>query len=242
MTDSATALATVLGAERRFALVTGRHLDGLEPLVSAAAVHVKAPGPTTRLQVAAGLQSAGHPVVAVLEDLPPGPAPDGGVIAVTSVAACARAALLAGWTVVQPWAAGDIEPLVTGAAEPTLVLLGGEPALEFTDPPAPRRTRLWLDGDLATLVASGVGVPPAVRLAERLQERGVDIAAVEVAVLNTPAQAPLVGGEGLLVAGRDTVAAFRGTSWPDVPSESVALAGVEEADLIGAVLAAIRTA
>ena len=240
MTDIAGVLADHLAEGGSYALVSGRTLDGLNPLREAAAVRVVSPGATTRLSVAAGLRMGGARVVAVVERVPLGPPPDPTVLFVTNVAACARDALAAGWSVVQPWAAADVVALLAGADEPTLVFVGGEPELEFADPPAPRRTRLWLDGDLATLVASGPAVPATVRLAERLQDRGMDIAAVEIAVLTSPGQVALAGGEGLLVAGRDTVAALRGSTWPDLETTPVPLAGQDEADVVGAVLAAVH--
>lgn len=242
MREIAAALAQALAEQGDFALVTGRQADDVSPLVEAASYAVVAPGPTTRLSVAAGMRLGGSRVVALLDDFPEGATPDEAVISVTTLPGCAAAALTAGWTVVQPWSAADVAPLLEAADVPTMVFLCDETDLDFDDPPAARRTRLWLDGDLATLVASGPAVPAAVRLAERLQDRGVDIAAVEVAVLNSPGQAAMVGGRALLVAGRDTVSAFRGLTWPEVPTTAVALDGKEEADLIGAVLAVVQTA
>ena len=240
MPDIPGVLADHLTEGGPFTLVGGRDLDGLGPLAEAAALRVVSPGTTTRLSVAAGLRLGAARVVAVVETVPLGPPPDPSVLYVTSAASCARDALAAGWSVVQPWAAADVVALLDGAAEPTLVFVGAEPELEFADPPAPRRTRLWLDGDLATLVASGPAVPATVRLAERLQDRGMDIAAVEIAVLTSPGQAGLAGGEGLLVAGRDTVSAVRGSTWPDIETTPVRLAGQDEADVVGAVLAAVH--
>ena len=242
MLETAAGLADALAADGRYSLVTGRALDGLTPLVDAASLHVVAPGPTTRLTVADGMRLGGHRVVAVLDDLAPGPAPASDVLAVTTSGPCAADALSAGWLILQPWAPTDVAPLLAAATGPRLMLIGDSPALVFADPPDPRRTRLWLDGDMATLVASGAAVPTAVRLAERLQARGIDIAAVEVAVLSDPGQAPLVAGNSLLIAGRDTAQAFRGSNWPEVPVASVSLDGMEEADLIGAVLAVVPTA
>jgi hypothetical protein len=240
MRDTTAALAELLQARGRFAVVSGRQSPGLAPLIDAASVAVVAPGPSTRLQVAEGLGLGGHHVITVLDELPPGVKPDPSALSVTTNAACARDALQVGWSVVQPWAAADVAPLLESAdGSPTMVLLGEEPTLEFEDPPAPRRTRLWIDGDLATIVASGAAVPTSVRLAERLQDRGVDIAAVEVGVLTSPDQVPLVAGSGLLVAGRDTVAALRAPAWPDVRTIPVWLDGKEEADLIGAILAVV---
>lgn len=242
MLETAGGLADALAEDGRYSLVTGRTMDGLTPLVEAAALRVVAPGPTTRLMVADGLRLGGHRVIAVLDELSPGPAPDADVLAVTTSAACAADALAAGWSVLQPWAPDDAGPLLGATTGPRVVLLSEQPALAFDDPPAPRRTRLWLDGDMATLVASGRSVPAAVRLAERLQARGIDIAAVEVAVLTSKDQAPLVGGASLLIAGRDTAQAFRGSTWPEVPVVAVSLHDMEEADLIGAVLAVVPTA
>ncbi len=241
MTDIVTGLADALAADGSYALVTGRSNDLVAPLVTGAAAHVTSPGPTTRLHVGAGLLLGGRRAVVVIDDLAVAVPPDPQVLAVTSSMGCARDALAAGWNLVQPWAPGDVAPLLAAAETPTLVVVADAPALEFDDPADPRRTRLWVDGDLATIVASGAGVPAAVRLAQRLQARGVDIAAVEVAILTSPGQEALVGGQALLVAGRDTVTAFRAAQWPDTPTTVVPLGAREEADLIGAVLAIVPT-
>lgn len=239
MSDVVAAAAEVLSASGRFALVTGRHWDGAEPLAEAAAEHVVAPGPTTRLAIATGVGLGGHRAVTLVDEVPPGPPPDADTLAFTTSAVAGVQALHAGWTVVQPWSSDDVAPLIDAAPGPALVLLGAQADATDVDPPLPRRTRLWIDGDMATLVGSGTAVPTMIALAQRLQQRGVDIAAVEVAILNSPAQEALVGGTSILVAGRDTAGAFRGEHWPDHPVNPVAVAGQLRADLIGAVLAVI---
>ena len=239
MVDVAHAAAAALTAGGRFAAVTGRAWDGAGPIVDAAAAHVVSPGPTTRLAVAAGVGLGGHRGIAVLDDVPAGPPPDPATLAFTTSAGAATSALAHGWTVVQPWSGDDVEPLIDAATQPALVLLTAGSDIPVGDPPSPRRTRLWLDGDMATLVASGSAVPTMIALAQRLQQRGVDIAAVEVAILTTPAQNAMVGGASVLVAGIDTATAFRGENWPRVPTTAVPVGGRDEADLIGAVLAAI---
>ena len=234
------AVAGALGAGGPFAVVTGRQWDGAQTVVDAGAIHVVAPGPGTRLAVAAGFPMGGHRAYAVIDGLTEGPAPTVPTLALTTSAACAAQALTAGWTVVQPWSPEDVEPLLTAAADrAALVLLAGDAQLADDDPPSARRSRLWVDGELATLVGSGTAVPTMVRLATRLQQRGVDIAALEIALLDSPAQAPLVGGGALLVGGPDTVGAFRAERWPDLPTHDVQLHGLAEADLIGAVLARV---
>ena len=239
MADVATAAADSLLAAGRYAVVTGKQWAGAEELVDAAAAHVVAPGPTTRLAVATGVGLGGHRAVAVVDEVPPGAPPDTKTLAFTTSHGASVQALHAGWTLVQPWSGDDVAALIEAAPQPALVLLGQEAGTTEVDPPLPRRTRLWIEGDMATLVGSGAAVPTMISLARRLQQRGVDIAAVEVALLTTPAQEPLVGGTSILVAGRDTALAFRGEHWPDYPVNSVPIAGLQEADLIGAVLAVI---
>lgn len=235
--DQATAAALVDGG--RFAVITGRTWNGADAVVEAAQLHVVAPGPTTRLAVAAGMTLGGRRSVTLLDDYAAGAvgAPD--AVALTSSAACAADALAAGWSVVQPWAGEDVGPLLSAAPRPVAVLLRPDAIAAIDDPPAPRRSRLWFDGDAVTLIASGAAVGPMVRLADRLRSRGVDAAAVEVAILTSPEQAALVGGGTLLVAGRNTSARFRGEAWPDEAVTPLPLAGAEEADLIGSVLSAV---
>lgn len=239
MTELDEAAAAALRGGGRFAVVTGRSWTGATAVVDAAALHVVAPGPTTRLGVAAGVALGGHRCVSLLDDFPPGAAPAPDAVAVTTSVACATDALQAGWTVVQPWAGEDLDALLGAAPRPALVLLRSTDSVALEDPPAPRRSRLWFDGDVATLVGSGAGVGAMVQLAQRLRARGVETAAVEVATLTSPAQAPLVGGNTLLVAGRNTSALFRSETWPDSPGTPLALEGAEEADLIGMVLSAV---
>ena len=243
MSRIAQAVAEVLGAAGPFAVVTGRGWDGAQPLVDAGATHVVAPGPSTRLAVAAGFALGGQRAYAVIDAVAPGQVPPAPLVALTTSAACAAQALSTGWTVVQPWAAADVEPLLAAAADrPALVLLAGDTDLDDDDPPSARRSRLWIDGELGTLIGSGTAVPTMVRLASRLQQRGVDIAALEIALLDAPAQVPLVGGAALLVGGRDSLGPFRAERWPDLPTHAVELDGRGEADLIGAVLALVSVA
>lgn len=239
MADVAAAAADSLVTGGRFAVVTGRQWTGAQALVDAASAHVVAPGPTTRLAVATGVGLGGHRAVAIVDEIPAGAPPDSQTLAFTTSPAAGVEALHNGWTLVQPWSGDDVAPLIDAAPQPALVLLAPDAGRTDVDPPLPRRTRLWIEGDMATLVGSGAAVPTMISLARRLQQRGVDIAAVEVAILTSPAQEPLVGGTSILVAGRDTALAFRGEHWPDHPVNSVAIAGQQEADLIGAVLAVI---
>lgn len=239
MSELAEATATVLADRGRFTAVTGRGWEGVEAVVDAAALHVVAPGPTTRLAVARGIAWGGHRSVTLLDTYPAGVRPRSDALALTTSAACAADALRAGWSVVQPWAGSDVPALLDAASSPTLVLLRGTPSTPLPDPPDARRARLWVDGDVATLVGSGAAVGTMLQLANRLRARGVDVAAVEVAILTSPAQASLVGGTTLLVAGRDTSASYRGSAWPDHPVTPVTLDGSEEADLIGMVLSGV---
>lgn len=241
MTDVAAAAAATLRGWGRYATVTGPQWDGAQPLVDAAAAHVVAPGPTTRLTVAAGVALGGHRAAVVLDTLPPIP-PLEPVLAFTTSAACATDALDAGWSVIQAYAPDDVDALLVGAGTATsaIVLLGDAAPEVAVEAPAARRTRQWFDGDMATLVAAGAAVPVMVHLAQRLHARGVDVAAVEVAVLTDPQQRDLVGGGAVLVAGPGTAGVFRNERWPPGRVEAVALAGAEEADLVGAVLSHVR--
>src|SRR5688572_8245799 len=112
MSEIAQAVADVLAAGGPFGVVTGRQWDGVQPLVDAGAVHVVAPGPSTRLAVASGFPLGGHRAYAVIDAVAPGEVPSGPAVALTTSAACATQALSAGWTVVQPWSASDVEPLL----------------------------------------------------------------------------------------------------------------------------------
>lgn len=239
MSELDQAAAAALAGGGRFAVVTGRTWDGADAVVAAGSLHVVSPGPTTRLAVTAGVMLGGRRCVALLEEHTPGPPPGPDAVALTTSEACAGDALRSGWTVVQPWAGQDVAALLDGAPRPVLVLLRSQPSTPITDPPDPRRSRLWFDGDAATLVGSGAAVGPMVHLAQRLRSRGIDTAAVEVATLTSPAQSALVGGSTLLVAGRNTSALFRAEAWPDERVTPLPLEGAEEADLIGMVLSLV---
>lgn len=239
MSELDDAAAAVLRRGGRYAVVSGRAWAGAEAVVEGASLHVVAPGPTTRLGVAAGVALGGHRCVTLLDTFAAGAQPVPDAVALTPSVTCAADALRAGWAVVQPWAGDDLEPLLAAAPRPALVLLRAEASIRLTDPPDPRRSRMWFDGDVATLVGSGAGVGTMVNLAERLRARGVDAAAVEVATLTSAGQEALVGGRTLLVAGRNTSARFRGHAWPDEPVTPLALDGVEPADLVGMVLSSV---
>lgn len=239
MSEFDEALAAAVANGGRFAILTGRTWSGAEAVVEAAALHVVAPGPTTRLAVAAGIGLGGHGCVTVIDEYAAGGVAVGDAVALTTSQACAADALRAGWSVVQPWAGADVDALLDSAPRPAMVLLREAASTPLGDPPDPRRSRLWFEGDATTLVASGPAVETMVHLAQRLHARGVDAAAVEVATLTSPAQVALVGGTTLLVAGRNTSGRFRGEVWPQEPVTPVALEGVEEADLMGMVLSVV---
>jgi hypothetical protein len=256
MSEVATATAAVLRDLGAYILVTGRATPALEPLIAGARRHVLSSGPGTRLAVAAGTALGGHPAIAVVDE---GCAFDDGhgEIAVTEAPAAAARALRSGWSVVQPSSGADVAALLRGAPRPALVLLPADapdartgtgapddPPHDPPDDPPPdppsRGLRVWRDGGLATVVASGAAVGPMVRIGERLAARGVSVTAVEVAVLAGPAHAALLGGDALHVgppgSGDEVV---RGT-WPRALAR-VPLSGAEDADLIGLVLSHIRT-
>ena len=239
MSEFDEAAAAAIGVPGRFAAVTGRTWRGAEAVVDAAALHVVAPGPTTRIGVAAGMALGGHRCVTLIDDYAVGVLAVADAVAVTTAQNCAADALRAGWSVVQPWAGADLAALLDTAPRPAMVLLRSDASTPIGDPPEPRRSRLWFEGDAATLIGSGPAVGPMVHLAERLHARGVDAAVVEVATLTSPAQAALVGGTTLLVAGRHTSARFRAEAWPDDHVTALPLDGAEEADLIGMVLSVV---
>lgn len=239
MHDVVQAAAQALRNAGNYAVVTGRNWNAAAPLVDAAAAHVVAPGPTTRLAVATGVGLGGHRAVAVIDEVAADTPPDPKTLAFTTSAEAGVQALQHGWTVIQPWSGDDVAALIDAAPQPALVVLAEVEGSVDVEAPQARRTRLWLDGDMATLVGSGAAVPTMVALAQRLQQRGVDIAAVEVAILTSPAQDALVGGMSLLVAGPETAIAFRGENWPDHQVNTVTVGGRTQADLLGAVLAVI---
>ena len=241
MTDVATAAASGLAGAGPFVLVSGRPTTGIGPLVAAAQRHVIAPGPTTRLTIADGIELGGHRAVAVVDE---GCAfADGhGDVAFTESPAAARQALDDGWSVVQPWRAADLAALLDDAPRPSLVLLAdvsdaAEPPGE--SPPA-ARLRLWREGDLGTLAAGGAAVGALVRIGDRLHARGVPVNLVELATLTDPRLGALVGGDALYVGGPDAADILGDGGWPE-PMERVPVDGVDDADLVGLVLAQIRT-
>lgn len=239
MSDIADAAAAALGADGPFAVVTGRDASPVAPLVHDAAVHVISPGPTTRLSVAAGVSLGGHRAVTLLDDPPQELPPDARMLAFTASPACAGAALELGWSVVQPWRGDDVAELLEAAAHPALVLLAERGPEVDSEPPPPRRARQWHFGTMATLVASGAAVSAMVRLAQRLETRGVEVAAVEVAVLSTPEHLPLIGADAIVVGGGDLAPTVLQGRWPETRVQALSLADNADADLVGAVLALV---
>lgn len=242
MTDVATAAAAALSDSGAYVLVSGRATDGIAPLIAAAQRHVVAPGPTTRLAIAAGVDLGGHRAVAVVDD---GCAFAGGHgdVGVTESPAAARQALRGGWSVVQPWRAADLADLVNDAPRPSLVLLADASAAPEppADAPPAARVRVWREGALGTIAAGGAAVGALVRIGERLHARGVAVNVVEVATLTDPRLEALVGGDALYVGAADAMANLAVGEWPH-PMDRVAVEGAEDADLVGLVLSHIRTA
>lgn len=240
MTEPVAAAAAALHDAGPYVLVTGRPTPQLDPLIAQAQHHVVSPGPTTRLAVAAGLDLGGHRAVTVVDaecDFTEG---HGGV-AFTDSAHAARNALGSGWSVVQPWRSEDLAALLAAAPCPAVVLLAHHDPAGQAPPhmPQARVVRHWQEGELATLVASGPAVGPLVRIGGRLEDRGVSVAVVEIAVLTGPRQAPLVGGDSLYVGGPEAATPVGKGRWPE-QMRRVAVAGAEDADLVGSVLSQIR--
>lgn len=244
MADVAAAAARALRAGGDYVLVTGRPTAALTSLIDAAQRHAVSAGPMTRLSVAAGVQLGGHRAVAVVDA---GCAFDAehGALAFTQSPAAARTALRAGWAIVQPSMGDDVATLFDLAPRPTLVLLadaGEEPAVLPPDAPplAPRGLRTWQAGELATLVAAGAAVEALVRIAARLEARGVPVTAIEVAVLGSNELVPLIGGDALFVGGAAAAGALGEGAW-DASLHRVEVVGVDDADLMGGVLSHVRT-
>ena len=241
MSDVATATAAAVRERGPYVVVTGRPTPGVASLVAAAQRHVVSAGPTTRLAVAAGVALGGHRCVAVVES---GCAfgAGHGTLAVTESRTAAREALRSGWSVVQPWRGPDVAPLLRVAPVPCVILLprateGREAAPEG---PAAGDLRVWREGPLATVVASGAAVGPLLDTSARLAARGVSVTALEVAVLTSPDHAPLIGGDAMYVGGPDAGDDVARGAWPR-PLQRVATAGVAGADLVGSVLSHIGT-
>lgn len=243
MADVAAAAADALRAGGAYVLVTGRPTAALTPLIDAAQRHAVSAGPATRLSVAAGVQLGGHRAVAVV---------DAGCLfdtehaelAFTESRAAALIALRAGWAIVQPSTGDDVATLLDLAPRPTLVLLA-EAADTAAFPPdapplSPRGLRTWQTGELATLVAAGAAVAALVRIAARLEARGVPVTAVEVAVLGSAQLGPLIGGDALFVGGAAAADGLDEGAW-DATLQRVDVAGVDDADLMGGVLSRVRT-
>ena len=239
MTGIAAAAGAAFSSAGRFVAVTGRDWQDLAALVDAAAAHVVAPGPTTRLSIGEGVVLGGHRAVVVADVARPWPV-SSELAVVTQQPAAAAAALRAGWSVVQPAAARDVADLLATAPSPSVVLLGDHEGYPDADGVAPARpVRQWHQGDLATLVGSGAALAPMLHLADRLHARGVDVTVVEAAALTTRAHAPLVGGEAIAVGSAAVATSLRQGRWPDAPMHVITLRGMDDAELIGAVLARV---
>lgn len=242
MPDLATAAASALAEQGRFVAVTGRHAGQLAPIAEASLRTVVAPGPGTRLPIAAGVIAGGHrPVIVVDAPLPAvADAPD--VLTVTEDPAVAAQAVRAGWQVAQPWARADVAPLLARVTLPSLLFLGSAaaaPGHAGDDVLSARPVREWERGELATLAASGPAVGAMLELGARLRSRGVDIAMLEIALLTRPEMEPLAGGGAVVVAGRGAVHAWRRGEWPTGRVDAVSLEGGVDADLVGAVMALV---
>ena len=239
MADLAGAAAAALATGGRFLAILGRDAGGLTALRDAATAAITAPGPGTRLGIAAGVMAGGHrPVVVLDAAVPPAPqAPD--ILAVTQDAGVAAEAVRVGWTVLQPWAEADVAPLLAGAPLPALAFLASHDDVPPPDMPAARPVREWERGDLATLASSGPGVSAMLELGNRLRARGVDVGMLEIAALGRPELEPLAGGRAVLVAGRGSAAAWRRGDWPAGRVDAVTIEGEVDADLVGAVMALV---
>lgn len=239
MTDLTRAAAAALAAPGPFVAVTGQPQVWLRAVSDAAARQLVSPGPTTRLSIAAGVVAGGHRAVVVVDGPLPPAAHAPAVIAVTGTAAVAAEALQLGWQVIQPWSGADVAGLLSDTSPPALLLLGEHDAGDAADLAPAHAVREWERGDLATIAASGAAVGTAVRLGDRLRARGVDIGVLELAVLTRPEHAALAGGAALFVAGRGAGHAWRRGEWPSVRVDTVPVAGVADADLVGAVLSLV---
>ena len=236
MADLDDAVTTALTGAGPFVLVTGRAWSGLEALADAAVHQVVVPTGGTALAVADGLRLGGRRAVTAL-DTAPAREPRPGEIVVTTSLTAAVGALSAGWRVAQPAFCDDVEQLLSRADLLLLTESAAAPGAE-PDPPPLSRLRVWEDGAMAALVSSGAGVDGMRRLAQRLAARGVEVSAIELAVLDQPAHAPLVGGRRLGIAGAAVAAELRRGEWSDATT-FLDVAGSDEAELVGAVLARV---
>ena len=238
MTDLVRATAAALAAPGPFVAVTGHPRVWLRAVSAAAAREIVAPGPTTRLSIAAGVVAGAHRAVAVVDGSLPLAASAPDVLAITGTAAVAAEALQLGWQVIQPWSGADVAGLLAETSLPALLFLGEHEPGDDADLGAPHAVREWERGALATIAASGPAVGTAVRLGGRLRARGVDIGLLELAVLTRPEHAPLAGGAAIFVAGRGAGHAWRRGDWPTTRVDTVLLTGTD-ADLVGAVLSVV---
>src|SRR5688572_29053517 len=102
MSDLVAATAAALADEGRFLVVVGRHAGGFSALTGAAAGEVRAPGPGTRLAVAAGILAGGHRPIVIADAPLPSVTHAPPVLAVTDDRTVAASAVRDGWTVLQP--------------------------------------------------------------------------------------------------------------------------------------------
>jgi hypothetical protein len=238
MTDVVRATAAALSAAGPFVAVSGEPRAWLRAVSEAAAREIIAPGPTTRLSIAAGVVAGAHRAVAIVDGSLPLASRAPEVLALTGEGVVAAEALALGWRVIQPWAGADVAGLLAETPLPALLFLGEHEPVDDPDLSAAHAVREWERGELATIAASGPAVGTAVRLASRLRDRGVDIGLLELAVLTRPEHAPLAGGDAIFVAGRGAGQAWRQGDWPTARVDTVPLTGTD-ADLIGAVLSLV---
>lgn len=231
------ALAAAVLGERPCVAVTGREPGPLEPLIQRVP-HLVVPGPAARLAAAAGVALGGRRgVVAVGTPLAPPPV-GGALLAVTDAPEVAAEALGHGWTVLVPATATDVAPLLGLGPDRALLLVGRAAALGDGPLPTIGVVRTWRDGGAVTLVASGPNVTEMLAIAAAMDARDLAVSALEVPVLWTPAQRPLLGGAvlaGPATAGA-TLAAGR---WPARLLRPVVRAGDTPRQRWEAVLAAL---
>lgn len=202
----------LVGGGERVAVVAGRQLWPTASSAGAAGEGwIAAPGPRSRLAVAAGVALGGWTVVARCDDpadarlAPWGLAgPEGSLVAVTESVEVASAAWEAGATVLEPAWPADVGPLLhaaAGAGPVCLHLHGAEvapaPPLAL-DLPSLAGPRTVTHGEAGTVAAAGALVAPLLEAAWHLARQGRPITTLQLTCLAGDGPSPRVAAGSLL--------------------------------------------
>jgi hypothetical protein len=233
MADAAgRALGELADADPDAVLVTGREPGMGRGFVDwAPGRWVVAPGPTTRLSVAAGITMVGRTVVAECgEPADARYAPwdaCGSLIALTSSIEVATAAWEAGVSVLTPGWPADVAPMLlaaVGSGPLCLYLHGHEvpdgPPLAL-DPPLPHADRFVTHGQGDRVAASGHLVVPLLEAAWYLARRGRPITTIQLLCLRPGGPSPAEAAERVFVDD--------GGTWTPLSTDSTDPRAVEQA-------------